>query len=94
MDLQTIEKELLIVAEQLNLLKGGKKASAPRTRESLLKIQKETNRLRKEVLAFVKNMPTKTKAVKVEAVEPEVEEEPAVEEVKVEKKKTQKKLKV
>jgi hypothetical protein len=92
MNLQTINSELKTADEQLTLLKQGRKNAAPRARESLLKIKKECDLLRKEVLIFMKQIPIKTKALKVEVEEPEVEE-PKVEEVKVEveKKKPKKK---
>lgn len=49
MDLQTIEKQLLIADEQINKLKGGKKVAGTACRQALLAIKKDCDRLRKEV---------------------------------------------
>lgn len=62
MNLQTIEKQMLICEEQLNKLKEGKKVAGTHARQSLLSVKKECDRLRKEILEHVKSMPPKTQA--------------------------------
>jgi hypothetical protein len=79
MDLQNIEKQLLIANEQIDKLKKGKKVAATHARQALLQIKKETDRLRKEVLEYVKNIPPKSVMINsLPAVESEEEIPPPV----------------
>lgn len=51
MNLQTIDKQMLICEEQINLLKNGKKVAGTHARQALLTVKKECDRLiiRREV---------------------------------------------
>lgn len=93
MDLTGLKSHLTNAESEINNLKAGKKVAATRARASLLNIQKETNKLRKEILEHAKGL-TKKAAPAPEpapaptpAPTPEPTPEPVVEEKKNQKKK-------
>ena len=59
MDLTGLKSHLIAAESEINNLKAGKKVAATRARASLLNIQKETNKLRKEILEHAKGLTKK-----------------------------------
>ena len=59
MDLTGLKSHLTNAESEINNLKAGKKVAATRARASLLNIQKETNKLRKEILEHAKGLTKK-----------------------------------
>lgn len=76
MDLNEINKHLLVAEEQINKLKEGKKVSATHARQALLQIKKLTDILRKEILQYVKDL--KPKKAETPAVETPEETPPII----------------
>ena len=67
MDLNEINRQLLVAEEEIKLLKGGKKVSATRARQALLHIKKQSDLVRKEILENTKkNRPVKEVEVEKE----------------------------
>jgi len=91
MDLTGLKSHLTNAESEMNNLKAGKKVAATRARASLLNIQKETNKLRKEILEHAKGL-TK-KAAPTPAPTPEPTPAPTPEPVVEEEKKPKKKVK-
>ena len=89
MDLTGLKSHLIAAESEINNLKAGKKVAATRARASLLNIQKETNKLRKEILEHAKGLTKKTPtaATPTPAPTPAPTPEPVVEEEKKPKKK-------
>ena len=54
MDLNEINRQLIVAEEEIKLLKGGKKVSATRARQALLSIKKQSDLVRKEILQNTK----------------------------------------
>ena len=63
MDLTGLKSHLTAAESEINNLIAGKKVAATRARASLLNIQKETNKLRKEILEHVKGLTKKAAPV-------------------------------
>ena len=61
--IQEIKTHIFVAESELNSLVAGKKASAGRTRKSLQQIKKLSHLLRKAIVEFTKNMPTKAVAI-------------------------------
>ena len=60
MDLNELNRQLLVAEEEIKLLKGGKKVSATRARQALLHIKKQSDLVRKEILENTRrNKPVK-----------------------------------
>ena len=78
-DLQFMKTALVGVELHLGKLEGGTKSSSTKARADLLSIKKLTDKMRKDVTAFLKTLPAPVKAVK--AVKPAAEEEPEPAEV-------------
>ena len=67
MDLNEINRQLLVAEEEIKLLKGGKKVSATRARQALLHIKKQSDLVRKEILENTRrNKPVKEVEVEKE----------------------------
>lgn len=52
-------------------LESGRKSSSSKGRASLMKIKQQSHNLRKEIMAFQKSLPTKSRVKKAEPAEPE-----------------------
>ena len=91
MNLTGLNTYLLNAESEINNLKGGKKVAATRARQALLNVKKEADALRKEILEYTKNLPTKKAPEPTPEPEPEPAPEPVVEEEKKPKKKPKKK---
>ena len=65
MDLTKLQSQLESAKTELDQLKSGRKVSASRARAALMKVKKESDILRKEILSHSKSLPVKHKASKV-----------------------------
>ena len=71
MDLKNIQAQLESARYEIDQLKIGKKVASSRARSALMKIKKEFDLIRKEVLTHSKGLPVKPKKVKPAVVLPE-----------------------
>jgi hypothetical protein len=69
MNLSTIQSQLESAKSEIDQLKTGRKVSASRARAALMRVKKETDILRKEILSHSKGLPVKQRKTKV-AVSP------------------------
>ena len=76
MNLSNILSQFEAAKSEIEQLKGGRKISASRARAALMKVKKESDTLRKEILLHSKGLPIKQRKTKV--VVPPVIAEPAV----------------
>ena len=65
MDLSKIQSQLESAKYEVDQLKSGRKVSSSRARAALMKVKKESDTLRKEILSHSKSLPVKHKASKV-----------------------------
>ena len=75
MDLSKIQAQLDSAKSEVEQLKSGRKVSSSRARAALMKVKKESDLIRKEILTNSKNLPVKQRKTKV-AVSPVIPEEP------------------
>ena len=59
MDLSKIQAQLDLAKSEIEQLKLGRKVSSSRARAALMKIKKESDIIRKEILTYSKNLPVK-----------------------------------
>ena len=59
MDLTKLQSQLESAKTELDQLKSGRKVSASRARAALMKVKKESDILRKEILTYSKSLPVK-----------------------------------
>lgn len=71
MNLSNIQAQLESARYEIDQLKIGKKVAASRSRAALMKIKKECDLIRKEVLTHSKGLPVKPKKAKPAVVLPE-----------------------
>ena len=69
MDLSKIQAQLDSAKSEVEQLKSGRKVSSSRARAALMKVKKESDLIRKEILTHSKNLPVKQRKTKV-AVSP------------------------
>ena len=82
-----MKQSLSEVEEHLNKLQGGRKASSAKSRAILMKLKKDSHKLRSDITKYTKGLPTKTRTKKPVAV---VEEEPVEVKKKARTKRTKK----
>jgi hypothetical protein len=73
MDLSKIQSQLDSAKSEVEQLKLGRKVSSSRARAALMKIKKESDLIRKEILTYSKSLPVKQRKTKV-AVSPVISE--------------------
>jgi hypothetical protein len=59
MDLSKIQSYLESAKSEVEQLKSGRKVSSSRARAALMKVKKESDLIRKEILTYYKNLPVK-----------------------------------
>ena len=66
MDLTKIQSQLESAKSEIEQLKSGRKVSSSRARSALMKIKKESDIIRKEILTHSKNLPVKQRKTRVD----------------------------
>jgi hypothetical protein len=59
MDLSKLQSQLDSAKSEVEQLKSGRKVSSSRARAALMKVKKESDLIRKEILTYYKNLPVK-----------------------------------
>jgi hypothetical protein len=82
MDLSKLQSQLDSAKSEVEQLKSGRKVSSSRARAALMKVKKESDLIRKEILTYYKNLPVKqrTKVTKSLDKKTEVELSPVISE--------------
>jgi hypothetical protein len=76
MNINTIQTQLNIAADELQALMNNRKVSASRARAALMKVKKEADILRREILTYSKGLVVKPKIVKIkDLLEPTIDAE-------------------
>ena len=65
MNLSNILSQFEAAKSEIEQLKGGRKISASRARAALMKVKKESDTLRKEILLHSKGLPVKNRKTKI-----------------------------